>query len=133
MDYTFSLCFFKDIIDHTTLLLYYCIMKIFDYTTTGGKNVITNYIDKLPAGDRAAIYFIRTLIEEDGLLAFDLLDTKPLYKKIHEIRISKERIAYVLVSEERVYFLHIFRKQKGKTELKDKNLAIKRAKEENLL
>ena len=34
-------------------------MDIYDYTTRGGKNVITNYIDKLSAKERLEIYDIR--------------------------------------------------------------------------
>ena len=108
-------------------------MKIFDYTTTGGKNLITTYIDKLPSTQRASIYFIRQKIEEDGMMALKTIDTKQLYKKIYEIRISNERIAYILIDSDNVFFLHIFKKQKGKTGKNDKDIAIKRAKEEGLL
>ena len=46
-------------------------MDIYDYTTRGGKNVITNYIDKLSAKERLEIYDIRQEIRKHGMDAFE--------------------------------------------------------------
>ena len=43
-------------------------MDIYDYTTRGGKNVITNYIDKLSAKERLEIYDIRQEIRKHGMM-----------------------------------------------------------------
>jgi len=65
--------------------------------------------------------------------AFGYLNTRQLYKKLWEIKISQERIMYVIRDAESVFFLHICKKQKGKAEKKNIELAKKRAKEEGLL
>ena len=44
-------------------------MEIYDYSTNGGKNLITEYIDSLPQNERLAIYDARKEIRENGLLA----------------------------------------------------------------
>jgi len=108
-------------------------MKIYDYTTSGGKNVIIEYIEKLPPNLQVQVLEARRLIREEGLYAFELLNTRQLYKKLWEIKISSERIMYVIKDNENVYFLHICKKQKGKAEKKNLELAKNRAKNEGLL
>ena len=48
-------------------------MRIFDYCTSGGKNVITSYIQSLPLKQQLEIYEIRNEIEKSGLDAFEKL------------------------------------------------------------
>ena len=104
-------------------------MKIIDYATRGGKNLILEYIENLPIALKLISYDIRDKIEEDGLIAFESLDTRQLRKKLYEIRFSNQRIMYVLKDKDVVYFLHMCKKEKGKTRLKDMQTAISRAKE----
>lgn len=106
-------------------------MKIIDYQTIGGKNVIISYIEKLPKNEKVIAYKIRESIFKYGLLAFEKLNTKKLVDKIYEIKFSNQRIAYILDGD-KVYFLHMFQKQKNKTEKKDLLIAIKRAKKEGI-
>ena len=91
-------------------------MEIYDYTTSGGKNLIMEYIENLPDTLKAEILDTRQLIREKGVEAFDLLITRQLFKKLWEIKISQERIMYVIQDQEAVYFLNICKKQKGKAE-----------------
>ena len=107
-------------------------MNIYDYCTAGGKNLITEYIEALPVPSRAEILAVRQLIHEKGLQAFPLLDTRQLFKKLWEIRISQERIMYVVKNRDSVYFLHICKKQKGKAEKQELEKAKKRARAEGL-
>ena len=107
-------------------------MEIYDYTTNGGKNVIMDYIFKLPKSIQVIALNIRKVISEDGIEAFNLLDTRKLKGKLYEIKFSNQRIMYVIKDSDSVYFLHICKKQKNKAEKKDIELAIKRAKNENL-
>ena len=93
-------------------------MDIYDYTTRGGKNVITKYIDKLSAKERLEIYDIRQEIRKHGMDAFEKIDTRQLRGKLWEIRVSQTRIMYVIVDTNGVAFLHICKKQKGKAESK---------------
>lgn len=108
-------------------------MDIYDYTTRGGKNVITNYIDKLSAKERLEIYDIRQEIRKHGMDAFEKIDTRQLRGKLWEIRVSQTRIMYVIVDTNGVAYLHICKKQKGKAEKQEIEKALERAKRENLI
>ena len=91
------------------------------------------YISFLPAGTRAEVLATRQMISEKGIEAFSLLVTRQLFKKLWEIKISQERIMYVIQDQESVYFLNICKKQKGKVEKQELEKAKKRAREEGLL
>ena len=108
-------------------------MKIIDYMTLGGKNVILDYIMSLPVKTKTKILILRKEIESNDKTIFEKLDTKKLFGKLYEIRLSNQRIAYVVVENDKVYFLHIFQKQKNKTEKNDINLAIERAKRKGVI
>lgn len=108
-------------------------MDIYDYKTSGGKNLIIEYIDKLPKAERLEMYDIRNEIRESGLDAFEKLITRQLRGKLWEIKASQTRIMYVIIDHNGVAFLHICKKQKGKAEKKELEKALKRAKSEGLL
>ena len=124
----------KNKVDDTSKLMYSKdAMQIYDYSTSGGKNLILEYIKDLPDALKAEILDKRQLIREKGIEAFLLLTTRQLYKKLWEIKISQERIMYVIQDQESVYFLNICKKQKGKAEIQELEKAKKRAKEAGLL
>jgi phage-related protein len=108
-------------------------MKILDYYTEGGKNLIKEYLSSLPVAERTYGYGIRHKIIKEGRKAFDGLDTRQLYGKLWEIRFFDNRIMYVLVDNDDVHFLHACKKQKGKAEKFELDKAKQRAKERNLL
>ena len=107
-------------------------MKIHDYFTAGGKNLIKEHISTRPMNERHAIYEIRHNIILNGMLAFQELNTRQLRGKLYEIKYSANRIMYVIKDSETVYFLHACQKQKGKAEKFELETAISRAKELNL-
>ena len=108
-------------------------MDIYDYTTTGGKNLIMEYIENLPDTLKAEVLDTRQLLREKGITAFTLLVTRQLYKKLWEIKISQERIMYVIQDQDSVYFLNICKKQKGRAEKQELEKAKRRAKAAGLL
>ena len=108
-------------------------MDIYDYTTSGGKDLIMEYTDALPAEIKTEILAVRQLIADKGIEAFSLLVTRQLFKKLWEIKISQERIMYVIQDQDSVYFLNICKKQKGKAEKQELEKAKKRAKAAGLL
>jgi phage-related protein len=108
-------------------------MEIFDYAILGGKNLIIDYIDSLPASERLELYDIRNEIRESGLDAFEKLNTRQLRGKLWEIKASQTRIMYIVISTNGVAFLHICKKQKGKAEKQEIEKAIQRAKREGLM
>jgi len=107
-------------------------MDIHDYKTTGGKNLIKEYIRTRPMDERKEIYKIRHEIILNGLLAFQTLNTRQLRGKLYEIKYSDNRIMYVIKDDENVYFLHACQKQKGKAEKFEIDTALGRARELNL-
>ena len=108
-------------------------MNIHDYHTMGGKNLIKEYLNDLPIDERTYGYDIRRKILKDGMGAFAGFDTRQLYRKLWEIKFSGNRIMYVIVDKDNVYFLHACKKQKGKAEKFELDKAVKRAKERDLL
>lgn len=108
-------------------------MDIYDYTTSGGKNLIAEYTEHLPVHERVEVLAVRQLIGEKGIEAFLLLNTRQLYKKLWEIKISQERIMYIIRDRNAVFFLHICKKQKGKAEKQELETAKSRARAEGLL
>jgi len=107
-------------------------MEILDYITSGGKNVITEYLDTLPKKEMLEGYRIRSFIEENGMTALFELNTRQLKGKLWEIKFSKNRIMYIVKDEKCIYFLHACQKQKSKAEKFELEKAIKRAKNNSL-
>ncbi|MCH4200558.1 MAG: type II toxin-antitoxin system RelE/ParE family toxin [Clostridium tyrobutyricum] len=105
-------------------------MNIWDYETSGGKDLINGYLDNLPCDESAEGYRIKQLLEDEGLKALDLLDTRQLRSKLWEIKFNyKDRFMYVVADKNNFYILHACKKQKGKAEKIELDKAIKRAKE----
>jgi len=108
-------------------------MEIYDYSTDGGKNLILEYINDLSNREKCEIIDARNEIELNGYDAFFKLNTRQLRGKLWEIKLSQNRIMYVLADKDKVYFLNICKKQKGKAEKREIDLAIRRAKENGLM
>ena len=105
-------------------------MRIHDYHTAGGKNIIKEYLSELPEDERVQGYAIRRKIANSGLDALDELNTRQLKGKLWEIKFSKNRVMYIIADRDNIYFFHACRKQKGKAEKFELEKAIRRAKEQ---
>lgn len=102
-------------------------MLVHPYYSSSGRDLVFEYIDSLPAIERADGFSVLELMR-DGRL--DELYTKPWEKKVYEVYFLKHnRIFYVAADGDNLYLLHACRKQKNKTERKDAALVRKRAKE----
>ena len=102
-------------------------MKIHEYKTKSGRKVITEYINSLP--DKEASDGL-SVLKSMQMNQMDKVAYKRWQGKIYEVYFYKHnRIFYVVVDGENLYLLHACRKQKNKTERKDRNLVIKRVKE----
>lgn len=110
-------------------------MNIIDYHSSGGKNQILEFIDNLPPDERLLLYDVRKEVRIKGVGIADSVhfQTRQLYKKIWEIKIFCFRIMYIIVDSENIVFLHICKKQKGKTEKQKLKKAIRRAREGNFI
>ena len=107
-------------------------MRIHDYHTVAGKNLIKEYLRSLPQTEMYVGYHIRHMLGSKGLSALDALDTRQLRGKLWEIKFSQNRIMYVIADRDNIYFLHICKKQKDKAEQFEIDTAIQRAKEKGL-
>lgn len=104
-------------------------MNIYRYETDGGKDLILEYVNKLPKKQKSEAASIQAKLQVDGLKALETLDTRQLKKKLWEIKFDENRLMYVIADADNFYILHACKKQKGKAEQFELNKAIKRAKE----
>ena len=105
-------------------------MNIHHYETSGGKDLILKYIDELPKNEKAEGLTILNKLEDEGLDALNVLNTRQLRGKLWEIKFYDDnRIMYVIADGENMYLVHACRKQKGKAEKFELDTAIKRVKE----
>jgi len=102
-------------------------MRVYNYETAGGKDLILDYIYSLSKSEIVDGLSVLEAFEEDRL---DELTIKPWQGKVWEVYFYKHnRIFYIAIEDTDVYLLHACRKQKNKTEKLDSEIIIKRAKE----
>ena len=102
-------------------------MNLYYYQSMSGKNLILEYIDSLPVDEQVDGYSVLKNLE-DGKL--EQIRFKRWQKKIYEVYFYKHnRIFYVTIDKNTMNLLHACRKQKNKTEKKDKKIVETRAKE----
>ena len=102
-------------------------MKVHTYQSAIGRDLIAEYINKLTDKEQVDAFSVLKCME-DG--EFDKLQFKRWHKKVYEVYFYKHnRLFYIVADRNNIYLLHACRKQKNRTEKKDKNIVIKRAKE----
>lgn len=102
-------------------------MKIHSYKSANGKDLIMEYITGLSEDEKVDGLSVLEDMENGKT---DCLNIKRWNGKVWEVYFRKHnRIFYVTVERTDIYLLHACRKQKNRTEKKDKNIVIKRAKE----
>ena len=90
-------------------------MNLHYYCSQSGKNLILEYIDSLKCLENGKMEQVRF---------------KRWEKKIYEVYFYKHnRIFYITIDDDNMYLLHACRKQKNKTEKRDKKIVETRAKE----
>ena len=105
-------------------------MNVLSYCTSGGKDLIREFLDELPSRESAEGYYIIEQLELHGLEFLKSLNTRQLEEKLWEIKYPRHnRIFYVVVDGNTMYLLHACKKQKGKSEKFELDKAKKRAKE----
>jgi len=102
-------------------------MNVHNYETSGGKDLILDYIMSLSKPEIIDGLTVLKRFEDDDL---DMLNRKQWRGKIWEVYFYKSnRIFCVAIDKKDAYILHACRKQKNKTEKVDSDIVIKRAKE----
>jgi len=105
-------------------------MNVHHYETSGGKDLIFEYIDELSKNERAEGLTILGKLGDEGLEALDVLNTRQLRAKLWEIKFYDDnRIMYVVADGNNMYLVHACKKQKGRAEKFELEKAIKRVKE----
>jgi len=104
-------------------------VKIHDYHTASGKNLIKEFLKSLSGPEMYIGYRVRHMIGSRGLSALEELDTRQLRNKLWEIKFSQNRIMYIIADKDNIHFLHACKKQKGKAEQFELETAIQRAKD----
>lgn len=107
-------------------------MLIHFYETASGRSSVEDFIESLQKADKARFAEVIVGIEQHGL-AYSRVQFKPLRGKLWEIKFSAigggYRIAYVMVGNDEMIWLHAFKKTTQKTPRQDLDLAEKRMKE----
>lgn len=102
-------------------------MNLYFYESKSGKNVILEYINSLSVDEQVDGYSVLKCLEEEKM---DSVRFKRREKKVYEVYFYKHnRIFYVAADGNNMYLLHACRKQRNKTEKKDKKIVETRAKE----
>lgn len=102
-------------------------MILHHYQSNSGKDFILDYIKSLPEEEKVDGFSVLEYLENDEL---EKIKFKRWQKKIYEVYFFKHnRIFYVVADKNNMYLLHACQKQKNKTEMKDRKVIIKRAKE----
>lgn len=102
-------------------------MRLHFYQSKAGRNLILEYIDQLSKDEQVDGYSVLRCLEEGK---FEQVHFKRWEKKIYEVYFYKSnRIFYVTIDDADIYLLHACRKQKNKTEKKDKQIVKARARE----
>ena len=102
-------------------------MNVHHYKTAGGKDLIDEYINSLTKNEISDALAVLKKLSENKI---NELMIKKWQGKILEVYFYKHnRIFYVVSDDTDIYLLHACQKQKNKTEKRDANIVIKRAKE----
>lgn len=104
-------------------------MKLIPYLSSSGKDMILDYIDRLPTDEKVDGMDVLQQMQQGN---FDSIHMKTWEGKIKEVYFYKHnRIFFVMAFGDTVYLLHACRKQKNRTEKKDAAIVRKRAAELN--
>ena len=102
-------------------------MKLHNYVSSSGKDIIMEYLDSLPEEEAIDGLEVMRSMENNE---FDKIYFKKWEKKVYEVYFRKHnRIFYVVADGDNIYLLHACKKQKNKTEKNDSKIVKKRAKE----
>ena len=100
-------------------------MQIKRYRTRSGRCPVDDYLNKLSKEDRADIVAVLEVVEEHGLDA-PLVSMRQIKGKLWELRISQNRIFYVVIKGDTLVLLHAYKKQGQKAPRHEIETALRR-------
>lgn len=102
-------------------------MQLHKYLSSSGRDLIFEYIDSLPEEEKVDGFSVLEYMENGD---FDKIKFKRWAKKVYEVYFfNHNRIFYIVADGDNIYLLHACKKQKNKTEKKDKRIVEERARE----
>ncbi len=101
-------------------------MVVTFYETPRGDRPVEAYLDELPAKEAAKVLDVLAAIETHGL---DAAVTRHIRGKLWEIKVSANRIFYVLGTGPEAILLHAYKKQRQKVPAKEIETAERRMEE----
>lgn len=107
-------------------------MRVLFYNAVSGRSPVEEYILSLPKSDQARFADVHKGITEFGLNC-PRVTFRQLRGKLWEIKFSSTgggyRICYVMMNDNQMVWLHVFKKTTQKTPMHDLELAERRMKE----
>lgn len=102
-------------------------MNVHHYHSAGGKDLILEYVNSLT---KAETVDGLSVLEKLAKNEMDTLTIKLWRGKVHEVYFYKHnRMFFVIIDGADIYLLHACRKQKNRTERRDSDIVLRRAKE----
>lgn len=103
-------------------------IKVEFYQTETGRMPVVDYIESLSFRESERVYEVLKDIESGG---FETVGAhfRQISGKLWEIKISSNRIFYVLITGKLMMLLHGYKKQTQKLPIRERDIAIKRMRE----
>lgn len=100
-------------------------MRVRFYETASGRVPVLEYLDTLQAEEAAGVAEVFVRIERQGLSGSGVT-TRQISGKLWEVKISAQRVFYVLVTGPEIVFLHAYKKQGAKAPIREIETAERR-------
>ena len=98
------------------------------YRTPSGRSPVEDYLKGLPIKEGAEIDAVLESIEQHGLDA-PLVSMRQIQRKLWELRVSRNRIFYVVLKRDRMVLLHAYKKRGQKAPVSEIETALRRMSE----
>ena len=103
-------------------------MRVTFFKTSSGRSPVLGYIQGLATPERARVFDGLDQIEQHGFNAIRV-QFRQIEGKLWEIKVSSQRILYVVIERNEMVLLHAYKKQGQKLPIKERDIAVKRMKE----
>ena len=103
-------------------------MRVEFYRTPSGRSSVEDYLKGLPIQESVEIDAVLESIEQHGLDA-PLVSMRQIRGKLWELRISRNRIFYVVLKGDRMVLLHAYKKRGQKATVREIETALRRMSE----
>ncbi len=102
-------------------------MRLRFYLTAGGAAPVRRYLDSLSGEDAEEVLARLQYIEAHGIDG--VIPCRPIQGKLWELKISQQRVFYVVITGPEMVLLHAYKKQSQKAPRAEIDLALRRMKE----